>query len=114
MHLTIDGFGGDRQRLASAEVVQELLAGYRAALRLCTTAPANVQREAGAEVCGFMAGARGHISVYTSSARGQVWIDIFSVDDFDTTRMILHAAAVLGLREVTTRLVERAAAGDAG
>lgn len=115
MHLTIDGFGGDSARLASEDVMRELLFRYLTELGLKPAAQPHVHRESGDEgdVSGFMVGSGSHVTVHTSAARGQAWVDIFSADDFDATLAITATAAALDLREVTTRLVERAGAESA-
>jgi S-adenosylmethionine/arginine decarboxylase-like enzyme len=115
MHLTIDGFGGDSERLASEDVLRELLLRYLTELGLKPAVQPHVHRETGddGDVSGFMVGSGSHVTVHTSAARGQAWVDIFSADDFDATLAITATAAALDLREVTTRLVERAAAESA-
>lgn len=112
MHLTIDGFGGDYERLASEDVLRELLFRYLTELGLRPAVQPHVYRDVAedGDVSGFVVGSGSHVTVHTSAARGQAWVDIFSADDFDATLAIIATAAALELREVTTRLLERAVA----
>jgi S-adenosylmethionine/arginine decarboxylase-like enzyme len=112
MHLIIDGFDGDPTRLASGEVIRALLERYPDAIGMKPASEPQVLSgdaayPAGCDVSGFVMSTESHITIHTSAARGQAWVDIFSAQEFDSTRAIIDFTAALGLREVTTRLVER-------
>ena len=89
MHLTIDGFGGDRERLSSESLVRSLLDIYPAAINMTKISEPFVLRYVGEKpedwgVTGFVIIAESHISVHTFPEHGYVWVDVFSCKDFET------------------------------
>ena len=112
MHVTIDGFGGERAKLASEELVRDLLDRYPAEIGMTRISEPYVRRYVGAKpqdwgVSGFVLIGESHITIHTFVEHGQVWVDIFSCKEFDATRAIIDIKRAFGLRDVTTRLLER-------
>jgi S-adenosylmethionine decarboxylase len=112
MHVTIDGFGGDREKLASVELVYDLLDRYPGEIGMTKISEPQVRSYVGEKpedwgVSGFVLIAESHITIHTFVEHGQVWVDIFSCKEFDATRAILDIKRAFGLRDVTTRLLER-------
>jgi S-adenosylmethionine decarboxylase len=112
MHLTIDGFGGNPEKLASEELVRELLDRYPAEIGMTKIAQPHVQRYVGQKpedwgVSGFVLIAESHISVHTFPERGYLWVDIFSCKGFDDQLAIHGITRAFGLRNATTRVLER-------
>ena len=112
MHVTIDGFGGERAKLASEELVRDLLDRYPAEIGMTKISEPYVRRYVGDKpgdwgVSGFVLIAESHITIHTFVEHGQVWVDIFSCKEFDATRAIIDIKRAFGLRDVTTRLLER-------
>ena len=112
MHVTIDGFGGDRAKLASEELVRELLDRYPGEIGMTKISAPYVQRYVGDKpddwgVSGFVLIAESHITIHTFVEHAQVWVDIFSCKEFDATRAIVDIKRAFGLKDVTTRLLQR-------
>lgn len=112
MHVTIDGFGGERAKLASEELVRDLLDRYPAEIGMTRISEPYVRRYVGAKpqdwgVSGFVLIGESHITIHTFVEHGQVWVDIFSCKEFDATRAIHDVKRAFGLRDVTTRLLQR-------
>jgi S-adenosylmethionine decarboxylase len=112
MHLVIDGFGGNPERLASEELVRELLDRYPAEIGMTKISLPFVQRYVGSKpedwgISGFVLIAESHIAVHTFPERGYVWIDIFSCKGFDADRAIQGMTDAFELREARTRVLER-------
>ena len=112
MHVTIDGFGGDRAKLASVELVHDLLDRYPGEIGMTKISEPNVRSYVGDKpedwgVSGFVLIAESHITIHTFVEHEQVWVDIFSCKEFDATKAILDIKRAFGLRDVTTRLLER-------
>ena len=87
MHLTIDGFGGDRELLSSETLVRSLLDRFPAAISMTKISEPHVQLYVGDKpddwgVSGFVIIAESHIAVHTFPERGYVWVDIFSCKEF--------------------------------
>ncbi|MGB2695732.1 MAG: S-adenosylmethionine decarboxylase [Dehalococcoidia bacterium] len=112
MHLVIDGFGGNPQRLASEELVLELLDRYPERIGMTKIAPPHVQRYEGGKpddwgVSGFVLIAESHIAIHTFPDRGYVWADIFSCKSFDKDLAVEGVREAFELADVSTRVLER-------
>lgn len=112
MHVTIDGFGGDRAKLASEELVRDLLDRYPGEIGMTKISEPSVRTYVGDKpedwgVSGFVLIAESHITIHTFVQHEQVWVDIFSCKEFDATKAIVDIKRAFGLRDVTTRLLER-------
>ncbi len=112
MHVTIDGFGGDREKLASEELVRELLDRYPGEIGMTKISEPHVrtyicENPEDWGVSGFVLIAESHITIHTFVEHRQVWVDIFSCKEFDATKAILDIKRAFGLKDITTRLLER-------
>jgi S-adenosylmethionine decarboxylase len=112
MHLTIDGFGGNPELLASDQLVSELLNSFPERIGMTKIAAPHVQRYIGDKpddwgVSGFVLIAESHIAIHSFPERGYVWADIFSCKGFDielAQRIVTDAFQVI---EVQRRVLER-------
>ena len=112
MHVTIDGFGGDREKLADEDLVRALLDRYPAEIGMTKIAPPYVCRyDAGkpedAGVSGFVLIAESHIAIHTFPERGYVWVDIFSCKGFEAERAIGSVRTDFALADVRTFVLPR-------
>ena len=112
MHVTIDGYGGDPQTLASEEVVRALLDSYPEEIGMTKIAPPHVCRYGGSKpedsgISGFVLIAESHISIHTFPKRRSVWVDIFSCKGFDAQRAVTDVQERFRLADVHTRLLSR-------
>ena len=112
MHLTIDGFGGNPEKLASEELVRGLLDRYPERIGMTKIAPPHVQQYTGSKpedwgVSGFVLIAESHIAVHTFPERGYVWADIFSCKGFDADGAVRAVTDAFSIQEARTRVLER-------
>ena len=112
MHLTIDGFGGDRERLASEELVRSLLDRYPGEINMTKITAPHVMTYVGEKpddwgVSGFVLIAESHIAVHTFPDRGYVWVDIFSCKAFDAPNAVERIEREFQLTSATVRTLER-------
>lgn len=112
MHVTIDGFGGDPERLASEELVRDLLERYPARIGMTKIAPPHVQRYVGEKpqdwgISGFVLIAESHISIHTFPKHRYLWVDIFSCKGFDAARAVEDVRQEFALADVRTHVLER-------
>jgi len=112
MHVAIDGFGGDRQKLSDESLVRALLDRYPEEIGMTRIAPPHVYRYVGKKpedwgVSGFVLIAESHISIHTFPEYGYVWVDIFSCKGFDARRTIDDIRQQFLLAEVRTRVLAR-------
>jgi S-adenosylmethionine decarboxylase len=112
MHLTIDGFGGDRELLSSESLVRSLLDSYPAEINMTKISEPFVLRYTGEKpedwgVTGFVIIAESHISVHTFPEHGYVWVDIFSCKAFEADGAVDRIVETFGLTHVTTDIHDR-------
>jgi S-adenosylmethionine decarboxylase len=111
MHLVIDGFRGNPEKLASEELVRELLDRYPGDIGMTKITAPHVQRYIGDKpqdwgVSGFVLIAESHITIHTFPDHGLVWCDIFSCKGFDaekSLRILKDAFDLKVVREGTIR-----------
>lgn len=112
MHLIIDGYGGDVDKMWDQELVRNFLIDYPSTLGMTRiTEPKvldyNGPKEDDAGVSGFVIIAESHISIHTFPLRNYVNIDIFSCKSFDNHLALDDAKQLFGLTEVKTWLLDR-------
>ena len=104
MHVTIDGYGGDPQKLADENLVRAFLDLCPSAIGMTKIAPPYVCRYSGAKpedwgISGFVLIAESHISAHTFPEHGYLWVDVFSCKTFDADEAIDDIRERFQLRE---------------
>ena len=93
MHLLMDGFGGDEEKLKSEDFVHGFLDKLPDEIGMTKINGPHVMTYNGPKeddwgVSGFVMIAESHISVHTFPDRSYVNIDVFSCKDFDHERVL--------------------------
>jgi S-adenosylmethionine decarboxylase len=112
MHLVIDGYGGDVDKMWDQELVRDFLTNYPSQLGMTRITEPRVLEYNGpqaedAGVSGFVIIAESHISIHTFPYRKYVNIDIFSCKSFDNHQALVDAKKLFALEDVKTWLLER-------
>ena len=112
MHLVIDGYGGDVDKMWDQELVRDFLTNYPTQIGMTRITEPRVLEYNGpqaedAGVSGFVIIAESHISIHTFPRRRYVNIDIFSCKSFDNHRALVDAKKLFALEDVKTWLLER-------
>lgn len=112
MHLTIDGFGGDRERLSSEALVHSLLDRFPGEIGMTKISQPHVQLYVGEKpqdwgVSGFVIIAESHIAIHTFPEHGYVWVDVFSCKAFEAPQAVDIVAEEFALTHVKTAIHER-------
>lgn len=112
MHLIIDGYGGDVNKMWDHELVRNFLIDYPETLGMTRITDPKVleyngPKEDDAGVSGFVIIAESHISIHTFPLRNYVNIDIFSCKSFDNYLAIDDVKQLFSLSEVKTWLLDR-------
>jgi len=112
MHLTIDGYGGDRELLGSETLVRSLLDRYPGEINMTKISEPFVLRYVGEKaedwgVTGFVIIAESHIAIHTFPDRGYIWVDVFSCKEFETEGAVDSIIDAFGLTHVTEHIHER-------
>ncbi len=112
MHLVIDGYGGDIDKMWDEDLVREFLYQYPESLDMTRiTEPSVLRYDApkseDSGVSGFVIIAESHISVHTFPRKDYINIDIFSCRPFDHDRALKDVKDLFALTEVKTWLLNR-------
>ena len=112
MHLLIDGYGADPERLWDRAFLRDFLHEYPQRLGMTRiTSPQVLRYDAPQEedsgITGFVVIAESHISVHTFPRRRYVNIDIFSCKSFDSEKALADVQDLFGLQRVKSWLVDR-------
>jgi len=112
MHLTIDGYGGDRELLSNETLLSSLLDVFPGEIQMTKIAPPYVLRYVGEKpedwgISGFVLIAESHIAIHTFPDRGYAWCDIFSCKAFEAEGAVDRIKEVFGLQEATVVKLER-------
>jgi S-adenosylmethionine decarboxylase len=93
MHLLIDGFGGDGEKMKNEEFIYNFLDVFPSEIGMNKISEPHVTTYHGPKeedwgVSGFVLIAESHISVHTFPERAYVNIDVFSCKDFDNEQAL--------------------------
>lgn len=112
MHLIVDGYGGDVQKMQELETIFNFLDKYPSQIGMTKIAPPYVFRYIGTKpqdwgISGFVLIAESHISIHTFPDRAYINIDVFSCKRFDSEKAIQDLKEALGLTEVRSYVLDR-------
>ncbi len=112
MHLIIDGYNGNAQKMQDVDFIQQLLDVYPSQIGMTKISPPKVSKYIGSKpedwgVSGFVLIAESHISIHTFPERSYINIDIFSCKEFDAERAIKDFQQKFGLTEVRSYILNR-------
>ena len=112
MHLVIDGYGGDIDKMWDEDLVRDFLYQYPESLDMTRITEPKVLRydapkSEDSGVSGFVIIAESHISIHTFPRKNYINIDIFSCRPFNHERALTDVKDLFGLTEVKTWLLER-------
>ena len=112
MHLVIDGYGGNVEKMWDQQLVRDFLDQFPAKLAMTPITVPQVLKYSGdkvddAGISGFVIIAESHISIHTFPYRQYVNIDIFSCKSFDDQRALAEAKQLFDLTDVKTWLLDR-------
>ena len=112
MHLVIDGYGGNIDKMWDLDLVRDFLYDYPESLDMTRITEPNVLRydapkSEDSGVSGFVIIAESHISINTFPRKDYINIDIFSCQPFNHEQALEDVKKTFGLTEVKTWLLER-------
>ena len=112
MHLVVDGYGADPERLTDEDLLFAFLDEYPAVIGMTKMITPQVYTYRGktAEdwgLSGFVLIAESHISVHTFPDRGYVNIDVFSCKEFDADASLEDVKKTFGLTNVRVWTMDR-------
>lgn len=112
MHLVIDGYDGDVDKMWDRELVRDFLTNYPDNLGMTRITEPKVLEYNGPKVedsgvSGFVIIAESHISIHTFPYRNYVNIDIFSCKSFDGERALQEVRELFAFQEIKHWLLDR-------
>jgi S-adenosylmethionine decarboxylase len=112
MHLVIDGYGGDIDKMWDEDLVRNFLYDYPDSLDMTRITEPNVlkyeaPKREDSGVSGFVIIAESHISIHTFPRKNYINIDIFSCQPFDHELALEDVKELFGLTKVKTWLLDR-------
>ena len=112
MHLVIDGYGGNTDKMWDTDLIRSFLYDYTDALDMTRITEPNVlkyeaPKSEDAGVSGFVIIAQSHISIHTFPRKDYINIDLFSCQPFNYERALEDVKEMFDLKEVKTWLLDR-------
>ena len=112
MHLVVDGYGADPEKLKDSDLMFRFLDEYPSAIGMTKMIAPQVYTYRGKTpedwgLSGFVLIAESHISVHTFPDRGYVNIDIFSCKDFDPDSSLQDVKESFSLDQVRVWTMDR-------
>ncbi|MFH1560900.1 MAG: S-adenosylmethionine decarboxylase [Chloroflexota bacterium] len=112
MHLLMDGFGGDVQKMKDEDFVYRFLDMFPSEIGMNKISTPHVTTYHGPKeedwgVSGFVLIAESHISVHTFPERAYVNIDVFSCKDFNHEQALAQIRETFSLDQVKLWIIER-------
>ncbi len=112
MHLIIDGYSGNVQKMQDVDFIYQLLDVYPSQIGMTRISPPKVSKYVGSKpedwgVSGFVLIAESHISIHTFPERSYINIDIFSCKEFDAEQAIKDLQQRFGLDEIRSYILNR-------
>ena len=112
MHLIIDGYRGDVQKMQDVDFIYQLLDIYPSQIGMTKISPPKVSKYIGSKsedwgVSAFVLIAESHISIHTFPERSYINIDIFSCKEFDAEQAIRDLQQKFGLAEIRSYILNR-------
>jgi S-adenosylmethionine decarboxylase len=113
LHLLIDGYGGDKAKLANESILYQLLRDLPRTMGMKTISHPYVQHYGGGAkpedggLSAFILIAESHLSFHTFPERGFVWADLFSCKEFDAEPVLRMIRLAFGLQYARALVVDR-------
>ncbi len=114
LHLTIDGYGGDKEKLNSASLVRDILNDLPRRLKmkkltdpLIKKVPPLSEKDPGG-ISGFVIISESHISIHAFPDRGFISIDVYTCQNqLDKDFVIQYFTEKFNLQETETNFIVR-------
>lgn len=112
LHLTLDGYGCDYEKLTNKDLVHAFLRDCPDLIHMTKIIEPHVFEYHGKVpedwgLSGFVIIAESHISVHTFPDRGYLSLDIFSCKEFDHDQAVAYATELFGITRHEKNLLDR-------
>ena len=110
LHLMIDGYGADKEKLADVSLIYETLLEMPALIDMQRVGFPHIIQFKEAEIAGlsgFIFIVESHISIHTYSNKGFISMDAYSCKTFNPDILIKHIKETFGIQTMETNTVVR-------
>lgn len=113
LHLTLDAYGGDKEKLADPRLIRKVLNTLPPLLNMHKITKPQVLWYSGGEipedcgVSGFVMIAESHISIHTFSDKGFLTADVYSCKPFDSQKTIQYFKEQFDLQDLEINIIKR-------
>jgi S-adenosylmethionine decarboxylase len=112
MHLMLDGYGCNRERLEDISLIYNFLSEYPAQIGMTKIMPPYVFRYDAENpedwgISGFVLIAESHISIHTFPEKNYLSLDIFSCKNFDSEQAISYVSNLFATQKSEVKLLDR-------
>ena len=112
MHLMLDGYGCNRERLEDISLIYNFLSEYPAQIKMTKIMPPYVFRYDAENpqdwgISGFVLIAESHISIHTFPEKNYFSLDIFSCKNFDSEQAISYVSNLFATEKSEIKLLDR-------
>ena len=113
LHLTLDGYGGQKEKLADLKLIKRVLNKLPQLLQMQKISSVKALWYDGGEkpedcgISGFVMIAESHISIHTFSEKGFLTGDVYSCKPFDTAKAIDFFKKEFELKDLEINVVKR-------
>jgi len=111
-HLTLDGYGCNREHLESIELIYSFLDEYPQQIQMTKIMPPYVFKYSGLKpedwgISGFVLIAESHISIHTFPEKDYLSLDIFSCKPYDVSLAITHIKDRFEIKKFEQHILNR-------
>lgn len=111
-HLTIDGYGCNRDKLQDLELIYSVLDTFPSKIGMTRIMPPYVFRYQGAKkedwgISGFVLIAESHISIHTFPCKDYISVDIFSCKEFNIQKAITYMKEIFEIKKLNESIFNR-------
>ena len=112
MHLIIDGYGSDPNKMKDTEFIYEFLDTYPKQIGMTKVSTPRVSPYKSSEseepgISGFVLLAESHISIHIFPDQSYINIDVFSCNDFESEEAVRGLQQQFGLTDVRSYILNR-------
>lgn len=111
-HLMVDGYGGNRKKLATLDLIYQFLESYPEEIHMRKIMPPYVFKYCGSKpedwgLSGVVLIAESHISIHTFPEKRYLSVDVFSCKEFDVEQAVSYIKEIFEVEKMEINVLDR-------
>lgn len=111
-HLMVDGYGGNRKKLATLDLIYQFLESYPEEIHMQKIMPPYVFKYCGSKpedwgLSGVVLIAESHISIHTFPDKRYLSVDVFSCKEFDVEQAVSYIKEIFEVEKMEINVLDR-------